>query len=198
MNTFLIPVFLFSFAGCFAQDVIYTRYNAAIQAQIKSEGKASVTYTKPDLPGNNYVIDKGDIREIKFQDGRFKDFPADLYENLSIEETFAAIKSVMEAYAMDNDKDKNHFSIDFKDQKLYVKKNSDVEIYDFREVKSFMPVSKKENDKAAIGIYVLTATNEKATKWSKGKFAVLVEGQDNAFELYNLLKHLNKTLKAQK
>lgn len=198
MNKKFIPVFLLAFGGCFAQDVIYTRYNAAIQAEVKSEGKATITYTKPDVPGNNYVIDKGDIKEIKFQDGRFAEFPADLYENLSSDETASAIKKVVEAYAFDNDKDRNRFKIDFKDGKLHVTKGSDTEIYDFKDVKSFMPVSKKDGDKAAVGVWVMAAANKQGTKWAKGKFAVLVEGQDNAYELYNLLKHLNKALKAQK
>ncbi|MBD3581240.1 hypothetical protein [Flavobacterium selenitireducens] len=198
MNTKFTAVFLLAFCGCFAQDVIYTRYNAAIQAEIKSEGKATITYTKPDVPGNNYVIDKGDVKEIKYQDGRFAEFPADLYEGLSPEETAAAIKKVAEAYAYDNDKDRNRFKIEFKDAKLHVTKESDTRIYDFRDVKSFMPVSKKEGDKAAIGIWVMTAANKQATKWEKGKLTIYVEGQDNAYELYNLLKHLNKALKAQK
>ncbi len=195
---FLLPMLALS-ATCLAQDKILTRYSATINAEIKGEGTATVTYTKPDVPGNSYVIDKGDIKEIKFADGRVTEFPADIFEKFTIAETEARIVKIITENAFDNEKDMTKIKAEFVNGKLVVEGGTVKDgAYDFKDVKSYPPVGKKDGDRANVSVWVMGADKATSSKWEKRRLIMLVKGQDTAFELYNLMKHLNNALKAQK
>ncbi|RZJ73009.1 hypothetical protein [Flavobacterium sp.] len=195
---FLLPMLAIS-TICLAQDKILTRYNATISAEITGEGTATVNYRKTDVPGNSYVIDKGDIKEIQFGDGRKSEFPTDIFEKLTIAETEARITKIISEKAVDNAKDLTAIKAAFVQGKLVVSGGTVNEgAYDFKDVKSFPPVGKKEGDRANVSVWLMGADKVTSSKFEKRRLILLVQGQDAAFELYNLMKHLNNALKAQK
>lgn len=185
----------------YSQDIIRARYNATINCKIIENNPASVKYTKETSPGITYVMDKGDISEIRLADGTAEAYSADLYEKLSLQETKDQLVTELLAHAHVHERDPRKYHAEFTGDHLKVTelsssgkaRESSSMFYDLSQVHSFMSVSKRENDIGYLNIWVMGSDDGK--KMRKEKFVLMVQPQAKAFEIYHLMKHLNKLLK---
>lgn len=185
-----------------AQDEMKMRYNATIKGEIVDEKPASLTYKKASNPDKIYTMDKGDVIEIKYRNGQVKTFDADLYASLTLEETKDALVKCINESGFVHEKDQRRFQARFQGDFLQITQLSDsgkpkestTMSYDPAQVTSFMNVSARPNDIAYIDIWIMGTEGENTSKLSKKKMVVMTNPSYRAFEIYHMLKHLNKLL----
>lgn len=195
----LLTFFLGCSVSMFAQDIINTRYNATIKGKVLDVKPTTLTYEKPDNPGHKYLMDLGDVTNIKFENGEEKSFTTDLFYNLDLTQTQQQLIELFKDYAFIHEKDLKKIHLAFSDNFLIATQCDDsgkpiekTSVYlDFTQVVSFMSVSKRDNDMGYLNLYIMGKEKLSDKKFEKKKFVLMVRPLEKAYDIYHTLKHLN-------
>ena len=199
-----ILLYLFVNYASYSQDIIVKNDGEKIEAKIELIGTSEVKYKKYNhLDGPFYMIEKSNIKKIKFQNGIVEFFNDSKDKHgISLEETKKFIIEIINKHGFEEDTFKRKYKASFEGDylRLIVLRRNGIDhsnngiLYDFSNVYKFQNVSKRSDKKAFINIWVSILKNKKKNKWDKHKLIMRVDGIKEAESILKALKHYNKLL----
>lgn len=187
----------------YSQDIILKTNGDKLESKVTLIEKSNIHYKKySNLDGPDYVIDKKEVVEIKFENGIVEKISSDIAsDEISLEETKNFIIKEINEHGFEEDTFKKRYRASFEGEylRLIVLRANGEEanhglLYDFSNVYKFHNVSKRSDELAFLNIFVSMSQSKKEIKWDKHKLIMRVDGLVHAEAIQNALKHYNKLL----